>query len=178
MDKKKKDKKSSKERRLEETKKIEEELEELIDNLDTVLGENAVKLRVPKLNKKQLKKISIYNKVEIFLSLLILVALSGFFSWFQYEKVFIIPISFVAIVAIDYLIMFFIDRYMVRLILFSLGLIKLVPSIISFLAVGLFMPYIKFNNFWLVSLVFVLYNAIRKIIKTFVTQEIFDNKEG
>ncbi len=172
MEKQKKDRKikenNSKSKRDKKIDNTQKEIEDLINNLNELLGESGDVQKIFEVKILTKKELFIMSIMEVVFSILVLLGLSGFINWLYYDNMFQL-FGFVGItVLLDICFDFLIKRFFSRLLLMSFGTISIFAPIAAFL-IGVFIfPFVEVKGVFLAILVFVLYNIIKKImLKTF-----------
>ena len=161
---KKQKRKNDEERNQKILKEIEEEMKKIMEESGSLPTDISDFEDLIKGSKLQL--ISSPNYFQIITFITVLCALTGFIDWFTYDKLFMVPILIGFITGIDYLLCIILDKFLYRLVLRSLGTIKIVPSIIGFVLAGL--KGITYISFGKVLLVFLCYNVLKKIVSTMI----------
>lgn len=154
----KKPKKTRKELSDEQLKELNEKIAELLD--DELDEKDKSKLM---LTNGDIEAIRIIGKWQIIINILALVAMTGFIKWFNYSNIYMALVLMFIIAGLDSILSLIIDKFFVRMILFSLGSIKLLPSALGF-AIAYFLPTIEVVSFGKVVIVYILYNILKKLI--------------
>lgn len=149
----------------EEIKRLEKEIQDMIEDMKTVMGDDAVPdvkiMAAPPISKKRRFT---FMLIEILISILSLVALTGYIKWIKCDKIYFYFINIGMIVLIESILSFLINRFGIKLIIYSFGTIIYVPAIIGFFVVGLLTLGITSLEIGKTILVCVLYLIIKKII--------------
>lgn len=161
----KKDKVEKKDSRKEQLDKIQKELDDLVENMKVVTGENVPDLKITDITKKGImQRKATYTIIEVVLSIIILIALSGYFNWFAYRALWNVFVMIAIVVGIEFVLNFLINRFFIKLFIYSFGLIKIVPSIIGFVIACLFSPGISITNIGLGIIIFILYLIVKNVL--------------
>lgn len=93
--------------------------------------------------------------------LLILCALTGLINWISFDNIYFMLISIGSICVFDYICTLIIQGVFKRRLIITFGVIKLIPSLIAFIMVGIFMPHITYTSTFRVVLVYIFYNLLK-----------------
>lgn len=149
----------------EQIKKLEEELQAMIEDMKTVMGDDAVPdikvMAAPPVSKK---KRFLFGLIEILISILTIVALTGYIKWIKCDKIYFYFINMAVIIVIEFVLSWLIKRFGLKLIIYSFGAISYVPPIIGFLIVGIFAFGAETLDVGKTVLVGILYIIIKKLI--------------
>jgi len=117
---------------------------------------------------KMQKKFFLLKIFKPLISLLILVALTGYIDWITYEKFYLVLFPLFTIAILHFSFESMIEKFGFKLILKTLGLIKYAYAPIAFtvscLVFALFIPLVKFPNIGLLLLVLIIYIFVRNFI--------------
>lgn len=149
----------------EQLKQLEDEIQKMLDDMKVVLGDNQVPdVKVISSNKVSKKKILLFQAIEVLISILILIGLTGYIKWFRCDKLYDYFIIIGGITIIEFVLGYLINRFCVKAIFFSFGLITLVPTIVAFVFAALLIPLIGTISAGKLVLVGLLYMIAKRII--------------
>ena len=106
----------------------------------------------------------------------ILIALTGFIKWINYDKFYIAVIAMFIIAVIDYISELIIKKYFFVQAIKSLGSLYLLPPVISFVLVCVFFPYLQFPSIGLVLLVMVIFIVVKKFFFSTINKIIISRR--
>ena len=161
-EKEKKEEESSQDKQL---KELEDEISKLLEDMKLVMGEESVPdVKVVSSNKISKKKILLFQLIEVLVSIAILVGLTGYISWFRCEKLYYYFIVIGGISILEFVLGYLVNRFLVKMIFYSFGLIMLVPTIVAFVLAGFIIPLFGTINIGRLVLVGVLYMIVKRIL--------------
>lgn len=147
-----------------EDEAIQEEINKLREQIEMMTGEEAPVIKVVNPQRISPKKYFLYVLLKMVLSIIILASLSGFIEWMDFNNILFALLTIISIVLVETILMVIINRFCIRWIFFTFGLINLVPVIISFVLAYNFAYNVSFPNVGKMILVAFLYIIIRKIV--------------
>lgn len=160
----KKPKKTKSKYREELTEKEEKEFIRLLEELKKASENKDIniepKILIQKESPKEIKKRRI---IRFFISFIVLFALTGYINWMEYEKLIYAILSVIGIVVLESTLDFLVSKFFLKLMVYTLGIIRLLYAPLGFLLVGLFMPTITYPNIFLVIIVIMLYFLLRTV---------------
>lgn len=106
----------------------------------------------------------------------ILIALTGFIKWTNYDKFYIAVIAMFIIAVIDYFSELIIKKYFFVQAIKSFGSLYLLPPVISFGLVCVFFPYLQFPSIGLVLLVMVIFIVVKKFFFSTINKIIISRR--
>lgn len=106
----------------------------------------------------------------------ILIALTGFIKWINYDKFYIAVIAMFIIAVIDYISELIIKKYFFVQAIKSFGSLYLLPPVISFVLVCVFFPYLQFPSIGLVLLVMVIFIVVKKFFFSTINKIIISRR--
>lgn len=106
----------------------------------------------------------------------ILIALTGFIKWINYDKFYIAVIAMFIIAVIDYISELIIKKYFFVQAIKSFGSLYLLPPVISFVLVCVFFPYLQFPSVGLVLLVMVIFIVVKKFFFSTINKIIISRR--
>lgn len=121
-------------------------------------------------------KTRIINLCRPILGFIILMALTGFINWINYDKFYIAIIAMFAIAIIDFILETIIKKYFFVQAIKSFGALYLLSPVVSFTLICIFFPYLKFPSFGLVLLVMVIYIVIKKFFFSTINKIIISRR--
>ena len=131
--------------RKEKREQEEQDLNEKISLLSSQLEDSGIETN---LNVKGMvirnKHNFLYALLEVVIGFGLLMALTGLFTWVNHTELYIILIVLFGISLIDNMIAYLIKRFLFKIYMKTLGLIRLLPTIIIFTLITLFGKYINF----------------------------------
>lgn len=149
----------------EQLKQLEDEIKNMLEDMKVVLGDDAVPdVKIVSTQKVSKKKILLFQLIEVLLSIGILVGLTGYISWFKCDKLYFYFIVIGGMTIIEFILGYIVNRFMVKAIFYSFGLVMLVPSVIAFIFAGLLIPLVGAIDIGKLLIVCVLYMIIKRII--------------
>lgn len=138
----------------------------LNDSLKIIITGKNIKLGVIRLKNVVLREI-----LRIFISLLILTSVTGLMQWIQSEDLIYIVISILFIIVFEKVGYWIINRFLFIYKYKSLGLIMLIPTLISFILVCIIIPNIEIKSVWALLGAMILYLIFRRIMFSFIKQK-------
>ena len=164
-EKEKKDNKESESPQEKQLKELEDEISKLLDDMKVVLGEDSVPdVKVVSSNKISKKKILLFQLIEVFVSIAILVGLTGYIKWFRCDELYYYFIVIGGISILEFILGYLVNRFFVKQIFYSFGLLMLVPTIITFILAGFLIPLFGTINIGKLVLVGILYMIVKRIL--------------
>lgn len=137
-----------------------EELDKaIIDLLEKMGAENDIKIINGK--PKYGFKTKVIGFLKLLFSFIVLVALTGFINWIQYDKFYIALFGMLTIVCVDFIIGKVLMRFFMITVLKTFGVLKLLAPVMSFILVCLFFPGLEFPSVGLIILIMIMYVAIK-----------------
>ena len=115
------------------------------------------------IQKESPKEIKKRRLIRFFISFIVLFALTGYINWMEYEKLIYAILSVIGIVVLESTLDFLVSKFFLKLMVYTLGIIRLLYAPLGFLLVGLFMPTITYPNIFLVIIVIMLYFLLRTV---------------
>lgn len=106
----------------------------------------------------------------------ILIALTGFIKWINYDKFYTAVIAMFIIAVIDYISELIIKKYFFVQAIKSFGSLYLLPPVISFVLVCVFFPYLQFPSIGLVLLVMVIFIVVKKFFFSIINKIIISRR--
>lgn len=152
-----------------ELQQIEEEMEKMLQEMESYLGSEVTNVKIVTIDKKQKRTLMIFNVLEIILSVVLLFSSIGYLKWVKCEKLYQYFILIGGIVLIEYLLRIFIKKVGLKLIILTFGAIFLVAPLIAFIICLSFTPGVEILNYGLLVIVFILYLLIKKVFMRFLT---------
>lgn len=160
----KKPKKTKSKYREELTEKEEKEFIRLLEELKKASENKDIniepKILIQKESPKEIKK---RRLIRFFISFIVLFALTGYINWMEYEKLIYAILSVIGIVVLESTLDFLVSKFFLKLMVYTLGIIRLLYAPLGFLLVGLFMPTITYPNIFVVIIVIMLYFLLRTV---------------
>ena len=153
----------------EQLKQLEDEIKNLLDDMKLVLGEEGVPdVKVISSKKISKKKLLLFQFIEVLLSIGILVGLTGYISWFRCDKLYYYFIVIGGMSILDFALSYIINRFFVRVIFYTFGLVMIVPAIVVFILSGLVIPLFGTIDIGRLILVAILYIVVKRLIMFFI----------
>lgn len=153
----------------EQLKQLEDEIKGLLEDMKIMVGDdNVPDVKVVSSNKISKKKILLFQLIEWLLSIAILVGLTGYVKWFRCEKLYNYFIVIGGLTIIEFIISYLVNRFMVKAIFYSFGIIMLLPTVIAFTLGALLIPLVGTIDFGKLILVGILYMLVKRIIMRFI----------
>lgn len=150
-------------KREEEFQQTKKEIEELLKNISEMTGhDEAIKMIDMKMPTKKERFFSALLKYG--LSLILILAITGFIQWVYYDSFLIMLGLGLSIVLLEYLMNFIIMFFFGKYILYSFGTINILPPILSIIICSIFFPFIEVVSVWLLVAVILIYMIVRKIM--------------
>src|SRR5574344_2057024 len=93
----------------EQLKDVEKELKNMIEDMKVVMGDNVPEIKVMAIGPKEKKKILMYQIIEAFISIIVLIALIGYLDWIKSEKLYQFFIFAGGLVLIEFMLSYVIN---------------------------------------------------------------------
>ena len=170
-DKKNKEKEDKKEESSQEKqlKELEEEISKLLDDMKVVLGDDQVPdIKVVSSNKIGWKKVFLFQVIEVLISIVILVGLTGYIKWFRCDELYKYFIVIGSMTIIEFILGFVVNRFLLKAIFYSFGTVLLIPSVVAFTLAGFLIPLVGSIDITLLIIVAILYMIAKRIIMRFI----------
>lgn len=172
-DKEKKDEQEKKEKDNKSTdqqlKDLEKEIQNLLDDMNVVLGDEQVpNIKILSTEKPKKKETIILMLVELLISIVLMVGLTGYIKWFRCDELYIYFLVILGIGILDILGNWVVHRFFIKWIFHSFGSLLLIPKIIIFVLTGFLVPLFGTLDIARLIIVALLYTVIKSIIMRFV----------
>lgn len=149
--------------KLEELEKVNDELQKLFDDLSELVGEDNGGVKVIKVNIPSKKERIINSIYKFIFSVILIIALSGFLNWCNYDNVYLFLVYVCSVALLELIIEKIITKYFIKYLVYSLGSLNLLAPILSFVILFFTFPFITMKNVILFIFVIILYMIIKKI---------------
>ena len=151
----------------EEAEKTVKEIEDLLNNFNELIGDDqeVIKIEIPTRRKKL-----IGNIFEIVISFVLLISLTGFISWVDYNNIWLLFASFGILIFLERFFKMVIEKNFLKYVILSLGSIYIIASILAIILTFVFIPFVKIINYGNAFLVFVLFLGIRKLFEYLISK--------
>lgn len=140
-----------------------DEINKLIDNMETMTGEKVDRKHIIAFTKPSLKDVFFQVLISTLFSFVLLTSLTGLIKWMEFTNIFNALLTIGFIVILEGVLCFFIDAYFTKLVFYTLGLIKVLPFIISLVLAYIFAYNVTFFSIWKIILVALIYAEVRKL---------------
>ena len=151
----------------EEAEKTVKEIEDLLNNFNELIGDDqeVIKIEIPTRRKKL-----IGNIFEIVISFVLLISLTGFISWVDYNNIWLLFASFGILIFLERFFKIVIEKNFLKYVILSLGSIYIIASILAIILTFVFIPFVKIINYGNAFLVFVLFLRIRILFEYLISK--------
>ena len=165
----KEDKKKDESSQEKQLKELEEEISKLLDDMKVVLGDDQVPdVKVVSSNKIGWKKVFLFQVIEVLVSIVIMIGLTGYIKWFRCDELYKYFIVIGGMILIEFILGFVVNRFLLKAIFYSFGTVLLVPSIVAFTLAGFLIPLVGTIDVSLLIIVAILYMIAKRIIMRFI----------
>ena len=125
----------------EEAEKTVKEIEDLLNNFNELIGDDqeVIKIEIPTRRKKL-----IGNIFEIVISFVLLISLTGFISWVDYNNIWLLFASFGILIFLERFFKIVIEKNFLKYVILSLGSIYIIASILAIILTFVFIPFVTF----------------------------------
>lgn len=165
MEKNKKDKKDKRQHDIEAAKK---EIEDMIKQAEEQLGVDRDQIKVVKIKLpgNTLKWILFDALMTIILNTILILSLSGYIKWTKNDTIIPLLVFALTYTLIELTLKNILNRFFVKLIIKTFGLITLLPSILAIPLVFIFADYMSVTSVTSLLLMFVGVIFIRSVFRT------------
>ena len=174
-----------KKKRKEKREKIEEDFEKSMRELEKQIEElkesglvdpgkiKVVKVRLPNINPKKRRLLFF---IEIVISFLLFIGLSGYIKWVDYPELSYFLLAVGIYVFGETILIKLIDLLLPKFAVYSLGAFGIIGGIIAFVLTILFAPEISIVSTFGVIMFYIIFLVLRSLIKWLMINRIFTRK--